>query len=136
MQTITDYCLWSKTQAEFLRKRDFSNIDIDNLIEEIESLGNSEADKLESHLMNFLMHLLKVKYQPEKQTRSWDLSIKESLMRAKKVLKKNPSLKSRCAEIFDDAYATARLRAAKETWLDEGVFPVDCPWTLNQILEE
>jgi molecular chaperone DnaK (HSP70) len=136
MQTITDYCLWSKTQADLLRKGDFSHMDIDNMIEEIESLGNSEADKLESHLINYLMHMLKNEYQPEKRTRSWDLSIKESLMRAKRVLSKNPSLKHRLDEIIGDAFSTARLRAAKETGLEEDVFPLHCPWKLEQLLKE
>lgn len=133
---IKDYCLWAKTQSDLLRERDFSHLDIDNIIEEIESLGNSEADKIESHLTNYLMHMLKKRYQPEMEHRSWDLSIKESLMRSKRVLIKNPSIKHKLNEIYEDAYATARLRAARETGLNEIVFPIECPWTVEELLKE
>ena len=57
-----DYIGWIFHQADLLRSRDFGNIDVNHLIEEMESLGNSEKDKLKSHLSLILMHLLKIKY--------------------------------------------------------------------------
>jgi len=129
-----DYCEWVTSQVEFLRKGELMSLDIQHLIEEIESLGNSERRALESHLENILMHMLKVKYQPEKHTRSWDLSIKESRYRANRVLKHNPSLKRELMELSDSAYFSARLRAEQETGLDESDFPEIREWNLDQIL--
>lgn len=129
-----DYCEWVTSQVEFLRKGELMSLDIQHLIEEIESLGNSERRALESHLENILMHMLKVKYQPEKHTRSWDLSIKESRYRANRVLKHNPSLKRELMELSDSAYFSARLRAEQETGLDEATFPEIREWNLDQIL--
>lgn len=129
-----DFHLWTETQVNFLKKGEFENLDIDHLIEEIESLGRSERDKLERFLTLLLMHMLKVKYQPERHTKSWDLSIKNSRHQAKKVLKENPSLKPKLQQSLKDAYFSARLEAAIETGLEERAFPKECPWKIDEIL--
>ncbi len=131
-----DFAKWSKDQARFLKKQEFSKLDLKNLIEEIESLGRSEKRTLESYVMKLLLHLLKVKYQPKKHTRSWDLSIKQMSHSAKKTLSENPSLKPKLKEIVDDAYFSARLQASSETGLDENTFPEKCPWSLKEIFPE
>jgi len=130
-----DFFNWTEHQALFLQKKDFSKIDIENLIEEIRSLGQSEYDKLESHLMILLQHLLKIKYQPTLHSRSWDLSVKGSARNFQKTLKRNPGLKSKLDEILEDAYFNARLEAAKDTGLDEDTFPENSPWTIKEILK-
>lgn len=130
-----DYNQWVTTQCLLLKKKDFSNIDILNLIEEIEDLSSSIHSKLESHLRCLFCHLLKIKYQPEKHTRSWDLSVKNSKMQVRKVLIKNPSMKHYLPEILKDAYESSILWAADETGIDEEVFPKECPWTIDEILE-
>lgn len=57
-------------QAEALRRRSAHEIDWENVAEEIESVGKSEASELESRLEELLMYLLKWRYQPERQGRS------------------------------------------------------------------
>lgn len=131
-----DFFKWTNDQAKLLRKQEFSSLDIENLIEEIESLGRSERRTLESYLEILLMHMLKVKFQPSKHTKSWDLSIKNSRQKFKKVLSQNPSLKRKLNDILKDAYESARLDAALETNLDEKTFPKSCPWKMDEILFE
>lgn len=129
----TDLSAWSEYQAELLKNKEFDKLDIINIIEEILDLSKSEYDKLESHLTIQMIHMLKVKYQPEKHTRSWDISIRTSNTNAKKVLRKNPSLKSKLKEILQDAYNTSRDGAIQETGLSEDVFPEECPWTIEEL---
>lgn len=131
-----DFFKWTKNQAKFLKKQEFSSLDIENLIEEIESLGRSERRTLESYLEIMLMYMLKVKYQPAKHSKSWELSIKNSRQKFKKVLRQNPSLKPKLADILKDSYESARLDAALETKLDEQTFPLECPWTMNEVLSD
>jgi hypothetical protein len=59
-----DYAAWSKCQAELLRQGKLSELDIRNLIEELEGLGSSIRDAIESYLIALLTHLLKWQYQP------------------------------------------------------------------------
>lgn len=129
-----DFFKWTQTQANLLKKEEFTKLDIDNLIEEIESLGKSQRDKLESHLTILLMHLLKIEYQPTHHSKSWDLSVKNARHHVKKTIEQNPSLKSKMAEILNDAYYSARLMAAQETGLDEKVFPKSCKLKIEEIL--
>lgn len=131
-----DFHQWSQDQASLIKNKSFYKLDIENLVEEIESLSASDKHALESHLAILTAHLLKVKYQPEKYTRSWDLSIKNAKRCSNKILRKNPSLKHLLSEFLSDAFFTARLEAAIQTGLDEGTFPEQCPWTIEELLNE
>ncbi len=131
-----DPSAWSYEQAGFLRRKEYHKLDFEHLIEEIECVGRSEKSSLRSYITITVMHMLKSKYQPEKKTRSWDLSIKNSRREAKLVLKENPSLKPKLQEIYKDAYEGAIVGAALETGLEEKIFPKECPWTIEEILGE
>ena len=58
-----DFYSWTQERAELLKNGRFSELDIDNLIEEVEPMGRSEKRELESRLTILLLHLLKWKYQ-------------------------------------------------------------------------
>lgn len=49
---------------------------------------------------------------------------------------KSPSLKSYPASAIFEEYEIARLKAAGETGLAEDLFPADCPFSIEQILDE
>lgn len=132
-----DFFKWVKNQTKFLKRGEFSKLDIDNLVEEIESLGRSEKRALQSYLEILLMHKLKVKFQKLKiDSVSWNLSIDESSSKSQKTLSENPSLKPKIKEIVEDAYFYARIKAAKETKLDIGTFPETCPWGIKDIFPD
>jgi hypothetical protein len=69
----TDFYTWTQQQASLLKSGHFSEIDVDNIIEEIETMGRSEKRSLESRLIELLQHLLKWEYQPQRRGRSWSL---------------------------------------------------------------
>jgi hypothetical protein len=129
-----DFYSWLMEQARFVREGHWSAIDRDNLAEEIESLGREQFNKLESALRVLLLHLLKWDHQPERRSRSWELSIKEQRIVVDRVLEMNPGLKPSLAEALARAYELARVRAAKETNLDEDVFPQACPYSFDQAM--
>lgn len=127
---------WSLEQSKYLRTGAFNYLDMENLIEEIESLSNTDKRAVESHLTVILMHMLKQKFQPEKQTRSWELSIKASRKKANRILSKNPSFKRFLNEWREEAYEDALIAASAETGLEEKIFPKECPWKIEEILNE
>ncbi|MDJ0565985.1 MAG: DUF29 domain-containing protein, partial [Microcystis sp. M49629_WE12] len=65
-----DFYLWLKTTAEQLKKGQFAEVDLDNLIEEIESMGRSERHALKSLLTRLLEHLLKLTYWQSERDRN------------------------------------------------------------------
>jgi Domain of unknown function DUF29 len=129
-----DFSLWIDTTVEQLKHKNLDNIDWENLIEEIESLGKSEKNALKSNLRILLMHLLKWEYQQDRRSNSWSYTITEHNIRIDNAFQDSPSLKSYFADIFDNCYQDARKLAAKETGLDINIFPVSCPFSQEDVL--
>jgi len=88
-----DFDAWTVEQAKFLRDRAWNSLDIPNLVEEIESLGKQERQKLRSRLAILLGHLLKWEFQPSYRSNSWLGTIREQRRRIIELLEENPSLK-------------------------------------------
>jgi hypothetical protein len=131
-----DFYSWTQEQAELLKNGRYSELDIDNLIEEVESMGRSEKRELESRLTILLLHLLKWKYQEVRRSRSWQLSIDEQRIQFEETLNENPGLKPQLEEIVKKAYKLAVIKAARETKISKSVFPESCPWKLAQFIED
>jgi hypothetical protein len=127
----SDIYSWSQEQARLLREGPWALVDRDNVAEEIESLGRTEFNRLESALRVLLLHMLKWEHQPQKRSRSWVLSIKEQRLAIEDVLADNPGLKPRIGEALARAYRRARIEAAKETGLDEATFPGTCGYSFE-----
>lgn len=72
----TDFYGWTLQQAELLRHKEWSKIDLPNLLEEIESLGKQQRQELRNRLSVLLGYLLKWQYQPERRNRSWLATIR------------------------------------------------------------
>ena len=127
---------WAHAQAELLRSGRLDEIDIENMAEEIESLGRSQASAVQSSFRLIALHLLKTLHQPERLTKSWKLTIARERLNAEQCLQESPSLKPRRAELFRKAYAQARKLAALETDLPLRMFPAEPPFSLEQVLDE
>lgn len=131
-----DFYSWTQEQAALLKQGRFAELDVNNLIEEVETMGRSEKRELESRLTVLLLQLLKWKYQAIRRGRSWQLSIDEQRLQFAETLSENPSLKARLDELVIKSYRLAVIQAARETNISKTVFPEDCPWTLAQFLDE
>lgn len=132
----SDFYGWTLEQANLLRSGRLDEVDLEHLIEEIESMGRGEKRELEHRLMVLLQHLLKWQFQPSHQGRSWRLTIQEQRREIPDVLEDNPSLKSTLADVMAKAYAKARKAASQETDTPVKAFPEQCPWTFEQALSE
>jgi len=129
-----DFNLWLEETVNLLKTRQLSLIDYENLIEEIESMGKRDKKALESNLEQILMHLLKWQYQKNKRSNSWRYSIIEHRNRLKKDFRDSPSLKPYFDNVLEDCYQTAREFTSEQTGLDIKTFPVNLPFTKEQIL--
>ena len=82
-------------------------------------MGRQERKELVSRLRILLGHLLKWRYQPDRQSRSWSATIRVQRLEIRKLLTKNPSLKSVISEAFAEAYELGRLLAIDEMGLED-----------------
>ncbi len=111
-------------------------LDLENLSEEIESLGRQEKRELHSRLKILLAHLLKWHYQPQRRSKSWIYPIREQRREISRHLKENPSLKPYLPEAISICYETALDLVGQETLLDSETLPQTCPFSEGQIFEE
>jgi len=80
-------------------------------------------------------HLLKWEYQSQRRSRSWLATIRVQRRDTLRLLKDNPSLKSYLEDVVSEAYENGRDLAMGETDLPEETFPVECPYSLTEILD-
>lgn len=131
-----DFNAWTEQQADLLRAGRWADLDVQHLIDEIESMGRSERKELVNRLVILMLHLLKWRYQPALRGNSWRLSIKEQRIRLSSHLDDNPSLKAYLDEAIVRAYQLAVIEAEKQTGLPAATFPAQCPFTFADMADE
>jgi len=131
----TDFVAWAEQQASLLKAGELAELDVENLAEEIESLGRSDRRALKSQVTRVILHLLKWHYQPERRSGSWRGSIAEGRVQILALLQDSPSLKPYLLEILAACYDDASLIAIAETTLPDATFPVSCPYTIEQLID-
>jgi len=129
-----DFYAWTIEQARLLRSGELSSIDAANLAGKIEILGRGDRRELEGRMTVLLMHLLKWQKQSKLRSRSWSGTIFKQRRRIEKLLKESPSLRASVNEALAEVYTEAREAASNETGLPETEFPVDCPFTTDEVL--
>jgi hypothetical protein len=134
-----DILLWSKRQAELLRRhsataRANDAIDWPNIIEEIESVGNEQLHAVTSLLTQALVHMLKVRAWPvSREVPHWDSEARR--FRIDAADRYAPSMRQR----IDLARIYRRARHIMPTAIDgQPPLPVpdECPLTLDQLLAD
>jgi FMN phosphatase YigB (HAD superfamily) len=131
-----DFHEWTQVMADAIRSEDWENLDIENLAEELESLGRQQRQELRNRLGVLLGHLLKWQYQPQNRSKSWRLTLREQRLQIQFLLKDNPSLKPYLTEAIKEGYALGLLLVAKETPLDIEDLPGVCPYSLEEAIDD
>jgi hypothetical protein len=129
-----DYYQWIQETVKLLEQRNFQELDLDNLIEEIQDLALNEKQTIETNLIVVLKLLLKWQYQPEQHSGEIKVSIRRHRYQIRDDLKVSPSLKTYLSEIWLESYQEARLQAADETDLAAEIFPEQCLFTIESVL--
>ena len=130
-----DFYAWLRKSAELLRQRKFSELDVENIAEELEGMAKSEKRQFINRFAVLLAHLIKWHYQPDKRSKSWERTIKEQRKRILLLLEDSPSLHYEIEKLLSDAYEIAILVAANDTGIDESAFPESCEYSLEEILD-
>jgi hypothetical protein len=137
-----DFYEWTIAQAALLRReaarRGNTELDVENLAEEIEGLGKSDRRALTSHVARVIEHLLKLQHSPAKQPRAlWQNSVDLHRIEADKILADSPSLRRYLGDNLERCYRDGRRLAARGLKRDPRIpaLPERCPYRLDDILD-
>ncbi|MGB3493305.1 MAG: DUF29 domain-containing protein [Elainellaceae cyanobacterium] len=130
----SDFYDWLQTQASYLKKQKWEQLDIEHLVEEIEALGRQERRELTHRLGVLLGHLLKWQFQPAYRSHSWESTLREQRRQIQRLLAQSPSLKPYLPDALLEAYEDGLDLAVRETNQPYDLFPASCPYSLDQVL--
>ena len=132
-----DFYVWTESQAELLRKRQFDALDLANLIEEVEGLGDAKKSAVFANASNVIEHLLKLQFSPAQDPRrGWAESI--ITHRTRLELELTPRLRQILHQELPRLYALTRRSTARKLRLygedaAADALPTTCPYTVGQI---
>lgn len=117
-----DFYVWILYNIELLECGKLSEINIEILIDELESMAKRDKQELISHLIILLAYLLKWQFQLKQifeiykiHGASWKMTIIEQRMQIIEQLEMSPSLKPYLPEALQKAYPKAVELAHKAT---------------------
>ena len=130
-----DFYAWTQQQARLLRERRWDDLDLDNLVDEVESVGSSEKREIRNRLKVLLSHLLKWKFQPGMRGNSWRRTIREQRESIVDIVQSSPSLRGYMLQAMRTAYIGATVATSEETGLAIGIFSEECPFSVDEMLD-
>lgn len=101
-----------------------STIGIEELID---ALSRSDKRALRSQLIRLMMHIIKWQIQPERRSRSWQVTISNARIEIEEILEEEPHLKPQLSQLWEKCFKAACQLAQDET----GIKP-----SLNQLTPE
>lgn len=125
---------WISAQVAALTDGHLNRLDRPHLIEYLTEMTIRDRRELRSRLTVLLHHLLKVRVQPERLTRSWVVTILGQQREIRSIIDGIPSLGRQADLIAAAAYPDAVRLAARETGLPPAGFPTLSPWTVSEAL--
>ena len=137
-----DVHAWARDQALALRRLAErrpelgAELDFANIALEIEDMGKSVGRELVSRLAVLLAHLAEWQWQPGERSRSWLSTIGQQRDEIAALLDDNPSLGAGLDVALAKAWTRARRQAHRETGIALQVFPLPCPFTLDDALTD
>ena len=103
-----DFALWVEETVSQLKAKEFNQVDWENLIEEVESLGKRDKRELKNRLITLFEHILKRNYVPLPDCyRGWEVTIKRTQSKLRDIIADSPSLRNLLLEIYCDCYHEA-----------------------------
>ena len=132
-----DYLAWLEETAKQLRQRQTDVLDWEHLGEEIEALGNEQRHKVDSYLLQLLIHLLLYQYWPEERercAREWQDEI-GNFRGELELLLESKTLYNYFLTRIAVIYPKAVKRVRQKSQLPAAIFAESCPYSPEQILD-
>jgi hypothetical protein len=130
-----DDAQWLEETVNLLKKHQFQQLDLDNLIEELEDLGREKKNAVASLSEQIIRHLLLLQYwtrEAEYNSVHWQEEIYNSRTQLRRKITTNLRnyLEKELNSIYQDALGFVKIKTVNSV-----VFPPDCPYSLEQLLD-
>jgi Domain of unknown function DUF29 len=133
-----DFAAWLDLQVAALRERRFGDLDLDNLIEEVESIRRAEARSVQHHARVVVAQILQLAHSTlSDPRRSWKSTA--NAHRDELDTRLTPTLRQELEAGLEKVYTRGREIAAtvlETEGTDSAWLPRTCPYTLAEILRE
>ncbi len=131
---IDDY-LWIIETVKLLKEKRFDELDLENLIEELDELGQERKNQVKSLLKQIIIHLLLLEYwhnEYERNYRHWQgeiLNFRDQL---------NDRMTTNFHNYLNENLSVIYKKARKYVAVKSGLetLPKECPYTLAELLDE
>ncbi|ACK67604.1 protein of unknown function DUF29 [Rippkaea orientalis PCC 8801] len=125
---------WLEEIIKLLKANRLNELDLENLIEELEALGRSDKNAVESLLEQIIRHLLLLQYWSKEAQYNkfhWQAEITGFRTQLKRKLTNNlrNHLLKELSSLYQDALAYVRQKTSLEV-----DFPPECPYSLEELL--
>ena len=130
-----DDAQWLEETVNLLKKHQFQQLDLDNLIEELEDLGREKKNAVASLSEQIIRHLLLLQYwkiEAEYNAVHWQEEIYNFRTQLGRKITTNlrNCLEKELNSIYQDALGFVKIKTVNSV-----VFPPDCPYSLEQLLD-
>ncbi|MFM7406345.1 MAG: DUF29 domain-containing protein [Cuspidothrix sp.] len=126
---------WLEITIKLLKEKRLTELDLDNLIEELELLGRRDKLAVESLLEQIIRHLLLLQYwtvESRYNANHWQAEIMSFRNQLQDYLTTN--LRKHCDDNLDKVYQQALKYVNQKTGFSVK-FPSECPYTFSQLLD-
>jgi len=150
-----DFYMWVQETLKLLKKKEYDLVDWENLLEEIEDMGQRHYDAMVSYMAIIIEHLYKwenFRYSQD-MGHNWIETIYTHRRKVARIFRKYPSLRAKAQgrEVIQEAWEEG-VRALVD-WFEnpknkalavvyfkgriptEKDFPQECPYNFQQIME-
>ncbi len=131
-----DEHLWLTETIKLLKENRLAELDIQHLIEELEALSKRDKNRVESFLRQIIIHLLLWQYWSEEfelNHRHWQGEIANFRIQLNRYLSTN--LEKYLLDNQEIIYQDAVFIVGQKTEISPHNFPLNCPYSLGQILD-
>lgn len=104
------------------------------LFDFLTEINRSDKREAKSRLTNLIVHMLKLKYQPQRTSWSWISTINNQSFELRSIMSISPSMKRVLEDDFEEIYMQAVKNASIETRLSKNSFPSECEFTVDELL--
>lgn len=131
---LDDY-QWLEETVKLLKNKQFQALDLENLIEELEDLGREKKNAVASLLEQVIRHLLLLQYwtnESEYNAVHWQEEIYNFRIQLRRRLTTNLHnyLESELNSLYQDALGFVKIKTQNSVR-----FPLECPYSLDQLLD-